>query len=64
MSTVEESDKEDMTHEFQKIRMNNKAGSSFNFPEYRPFIGEFLRLKEIFGPHLTSWSNKRWAELF
>jgi hypothetical protein len=44
MSTVEESDKEDMTHEFQKIRMNNKAGSSFNFPEYRSFIGEFLCL--------------------
>jgi hypothetical protein len=64
MSTVEESDKEDITGEFQKIRYNNKTGSIFDFPEYRSYIGNFLLLKEIFGHHLTSWSNKRWAELF
>ena len=45
MSTVEESDKEDIADEFQKIRHNNKSGSGFNFPEYRSYIGDFLLLK-------------------
>jgi hypothetical protein len=64
MSTVEENDKEDIANEFHKIRHNSKSGSGFNFPEYRSYMGDFLLLKEIFGSHLTSWSNKRWAELF
>jgi hypothetical protein len=44
--------------------MKNSAASNFDFSKYRSFIGEFLRFKEMFSPHLMSWSNKRWAELF
>ena len=62
MSTVEETDKEDMTTEFQKIRMQHSI--SFDFAAYRLFVGQFLRLKEMFRPYLKSWSNKRWTELF
>jgi len=62
MSTVNETDKEDMTTEFQKIRMQQSP--NFDFAAYRLFVGQFLRLREMFRPYLKSWSNKRWAELF
>ena len=64
MSTVEESDKEAIVGEFHKIRHSSNSEPGFNHPKYRSYMGNFLLLKEIFGSHLTSWSNKRWAELF
>ena len=62
MNKVEETDKEDMSAEFHKIKMQSFI--TFDYTEYRSFVGRFLRLREMLRPHLSSWSNKRWAELF
>ena len=51
-----------MTAELRKLRMSFSV--TFDYAEDRSFVGNFLRLKEMFRPYLKSWFDKRWAELF
>ena len=50
MSKIEETDKEDITNVFQKLRM---PPGNFDYASYRSCVGHFLRLREMFRSHLT-----------